>query len=477
MNKRAFKFVFLTGIILNIFLITTVAVAQYYDEGGTRFFDNFVININGGPTLFFGDVQTSPPFQEDWKLGFGVIFRKQFSPLFSVGIQTLSAKLHGSVLNWPDGSAANLFFDASLIEFNLHTTINLSNAIFGYNPERTIGVYGIAGVGITNWTSTLVNSLNNDILNQNGFGPDGKNVWTPEIVFPVGIGLNINLSSNIGLNLESVYHIINSDNLDAKTTTEANNDKFLYTSVGLSFSLSGFNKTFTRSGGGANNYDRDLAKQQKYQEKMANKERKKQLRDEQEQDRRNQIDQRKNRGRNKIGNDFPVAAEYDLKYSFREQKVVSTKPKITEETIADLPPGEIVIIDDGKHFITGVKPAGTSTFGETNTNTKLGSTLANIDENTLSSDIIRIPETGTMYTVQIMASQKPMTNIPDLRRKYFIGKQIFISQKNNMYRYSAGYFRTYEDAVIYSKQLKENGLTDAFVAIYQNGSRILYRPK
>lgn len=234
---------------------------------------------------------------------------------------------------------------------------------------------------------------------------------------------------------------------------------------------------FTRSGGGANNYDRDLAKQQKYQEKMANKERKKQLRDEQEQDRRNQIDQRKNRGRNKIGNDFPVAAEYDLKYSFREQKVVSTKPKITEETIADLPPGEIVIIDDGKHFITGVKPAGTSTFGETNTNTKLGSTLANIDENTLSSDIIRIPETGTMYTVQIMASQKPMTNIPDLRRKYFIGKQIFISQKNNMYRYSAGYFRTYEDAVIYSKQLKENGLTDAFVAIYENGSRILYRPK
>jgi hypothetical protein len=76
-----------------------------------------------------------------------------------------------------------------------------------------------------------------------------------------------------------------------------------------------------------------------------------------------------------------------------------------------------------------------------------------------------------------MASQRPAANIADIRLKYYISRQLFVSQQNGVYRYSAGFFQTYDEAVSYAQQLKNNGLSDAFVAIYQNGNRILYRPK
>ncbi len=416
MNKRAFKLAILSGLFCSIFLNPQVAEAQHYDGGRSRFIDNFVLNLNVGPTLFYGDISLKSPLQNGSELGFGVILRKQISPTFSIGTQILNAKLHGSVLNWPNGDPANLSFDASIIEFNLHSTFNLSNAILGHNPQRIVDFYGFAGVGISNWESTSLNSETNEVRT-NGFDPEGNNAWTPELIFPMGIGVRINLSSTIGLTMESIYHIANSDNLDTYSIDKKTNDPFLYTSIGLSFNLSGLSKTSVKPGVESNS--------------------------------------------------LPLAVEYDPKFSFKEEKKVPSKPKSTTETIVDFPPTEITVTDDGKHLITAVQPDSSTSIV----------TNVIVDENTLSSGVIHIPETGTMYTVQIMASHKPMINIPKIRRRYFTGKQIFRSQKDNMYRYSVGYFQSYEGAAIYCKQLKENGLTDAFVAMYQNGIRILHRLK
>ncbi|MCP4552229.1 MAG: SPOR domain-containing protein [Bacteroidetes bacterium] len=416
MNKRAFKLAILSGLFCSIFLNPQVAEAQYYDGGGSRFIDNLVLNLNAGPTLFYGDISIESPLQNDSKLGFGVVLRKQISPTLSVGTQILKAKLRGSVLNWPSGDPANLSFDASIIEFNLHSTFNFSDAILGHNPQRIVDFYGFAGIGISNWESTSLNSETNDVRT-NGFDPEGNSAWTPELIFPMGIGVRVNLSSTIGLTMESIYHIVNSDNLDTYSIDEKINDAFLYTSIGLSFNLSGLSKTSVKSGAKSNK--------------------------------------------------LPLAVEYDPRFSFEEEKKVLSKSNITTETIVDLPPAEVTVIDDGKHLITAVQ-SDSSTSIVTN---------VIVDKNTLSSGVIHIPETGTMYTVQIMASHKPVIKIPKIRRKYFTGKQIFRSQKDDMYRYSAGYFQSYEDATIYCKQLKENGLTDAFVAMYQNGIRILHRLK
>ena len=474
MEKRLIKILFLSGLFISIFLNPVSTIGQSYNEDNNRFFDNLNLNVNAGTTLFYGDVHSKSPFQEDWKMGFGLGLRKQFSPIFAVGLQFLSTKIHGTVINWPNGDIANLKFDSDLTEFNLHTTFNFSNALFGYKPDRALNIYALAGFGIANWMTTLRNTTDNSVIEQYGVSPNGGNAWTPSTVFPVGLGANITLTPNIGLNLESVYHITNSDNVDAYTAGNGANDSFLFTSLGLSFKLSGSNRNFSSgSSSNASNFEKDLEKQRKYQEKVINKEQKQQQREEADQARKKQIDSnKKGWGRKSVSANLPKVAEYDPQYSFRDQKATNNKDinsNIKEEVP---PPTEIITIDEGKHFITGVKNSKPLAG-----NINQGTIVENVNSNTLSTEVIQIPQTGIFYTVQIMASQKPATNIADLRLKYYISKQIFVSTQDGVYRYSAGYFELYDDAVTYSKQLKENGLTDAFVSIYQNGNRILYRPK
>ncbi len=476
MEKRFIKILILSGLFFSFFLQPIVSKGQYYDENNNRFFDNINLVISAGPSLFYGDVQSKSPFQEDWKLGFGIGLRKQFSPIFSVGLQFLSSKIHGTVLNWPDGNAANLKFDADLSEFNLHTTFNLSNAFFGYNPERTLSVYGLAGFGVANWMSTLRSTLDESIVAQYGVSPTNTNAWTPITVFPVGLGVNINLRPNIGINFESTYHISNSDQLDAYTAGNGSNDSFLFTSLGLSFKLLNSDNAGSSTRSNAGNYEKDLEKQRKYQQRIADKERRKQLKEEADQERRNNIDSNKRSwGRRGSAANLPKVAEYDPQYSFKKKD--ATKPKSSAtQNINEVPPTEILTIDEGKHFITGVsqKPLNTNPAAASLIQ---GSKVDEVNANTLSIDVLQIPSTVTLYTVQISASQRPLTNISDIRLKYYIGKQIFVSQQSGVYRYSAGYFETYDEAVSYCQQLKQNGLTDAFVAIYQNGNRILHRPK
>ncbi|PKP35766.1 MAG: hypothetical protein CVU00_01105 [Bacteroidetes bacterium HGW-Bacteroidetes-17] len=472
MEKRLIKILFLSGLFISIFLNPISLKGQSYNDDNNRFLDNLNLNVSAGPTLYFGDIHSKSPFQEDWKMGFGFGLRKQFSPIFAVGLQFLSTKIHGTVINWPNGDVANLKFDSDLTEFNLHTTFNFSNAFFGFNPDRTLKVYALAGFGIANWMSTLRNTTDESVIEQYGVSPDGGNAWTPSTVFPVGLGVNITLTPNIGLNLESVYHIVNSDNLDAYTAGNGANDPFLFTSLGLSFKLSGSNRNFSSSSS-ASNFEKDLEKQRKYQQRVIDKEQKRQEREEADQARKKQIDSNKRGwGRKSVSANLPKVAEYDPQYSFRDQKNTTNKDVNSNIKEEDPPPSEIITIDEGKHFITGVK---NSNLLAGNANQAI--IVDNVNSNTLSTEVIQIPQTGIFYTVQIMASQKPATNIPDLRLKYFISKQIFVSAQNGVYRYSAGYFELYDDAVAYSKQLKGNGLTDAFVAIYQNGNRILYRPK
>lgn len=477
MEKRFSKILLIGGLSLIFFLPTAHLEAQYFEENSSRLFDNMSLYLHAGPTLFFGDVHSKSPFQEDWKLGFGLGARKYFSPIFGAGIQFLGANIHGTVLNWPNGDAANLKFDASLVEFNMNATVNFSNAFFGIKPDRTINIYGLAGFGIANWMSTLRSTLNDEIINQYGVSENGTNAWTPVMVFPVGLGVNVNLSPSIGLNLESVYHITNSDKLDSYDTEDGTRDPFLYTSVGLSFKISGSNGAYvTSTTGSTANFEKDLEKQRKYQQRMAEKERRQQLREEEDQARKDRLAENKNAwGRRSSVSGLPKVVEYDPKYSFREEKPVTKKP--TQSQIAEeLPPSsEILVIDEGKHFITGKQTPLQSNPGDAMLVS--GANTGNIDQSTLSSNVIQIPATGTFYTVQIMASQKPASNIADIRLKYYIGKQIFVSNIDGLYRYSAGYFETFEDAAAYASTLKQNGLGDAFVAIYQNGYRLLHRPK
>jgi hypothetical protein len=127
------------------------------------FIDYWFINLNIGGMMQNTDVVTNkyiPPLS-DWRLGFGGSFGYQFHPIWGVRAGIIYGELYGESkqdvfwMNKLDPVYDNgLFFRARLFEYKADFTINFSNLISGYNPGRFLDVYGIAGLGITEWTST-----------------------------------------------------------------------------------------------------------------------------------------------------------------------------------------------------------------------------------------------------------------------------------------------------------------------------------
>jgi len=81
-------------------------------------------------------------------------------------------------------------------------------------------------------------------------------------------------------------------------------------------------------------------------------------------------------------------------------------------------------------------------------------------------------QTGTVYRVQVLAKSQPLPSVAYLKNKLGITAEVFENYQDGVYRYSAGTFATYREALAYSQQLKQAGIHDAFVVVYQNNRRV-----
>lgn len=217
-------FFLITGLLLNLQL-TAQSTLTY----------PWYVNANVGLTQLYGDIENeSTPIgklSSETDIGYGVRVGRNISPVFKGHFQFLNTTLNGQQ------DANNLSFNTNLSEFQLGSTISLSNLIFGHK-DRLVNVYAIVGVGGLFYRGKLTNSLTGETVNSTGYTSNGATAPREFTVsFPLGGGLDFRLSDRFFLNFETAIRFTTTDKLDA-VQKGSNNDAFYYTSLGINYKFS-----------------------------------------------------------------------------------------------------------------------------------------------------------------------------------------------------------------------------------------------
>lgn len=232
MKNRYFFRLFLL-IIISFPLITIKAQNVVPVKG---FSSHWEIGINGGTSLFFGDIKENPVIpissnNNEWRLGGGLMIGYQFSNVFGLRGQALYGQLAGTK------SKLDRYFEGDYIEFNLNSTIDLNNLFGRKRSNRLVSTYLLVGVGITNYNSTFYNLSTGTKIGYIGFGSgSGIRGRTLEGIITGGVGVNFRINNHLVINLETANRIMNSDQMDG-WVNGFKYDVYNYTSLGLSYKL------------------------------------------------------------------------------------------------------------------------------------------------------------------------------------------------------------------------------------------------
>jgi len=206
--------------LLLIFLIALLFAAtgksQTNGTLGNRFWNNWSLSIGGGPTVFYGDIKqykffpASSPINE-LRFAGTISLNRQLSHVFMLRGQSSWGQLAGEKTNYKDGSICNQYFESTLFEVNLNTTINFTNLILHENPKRFFFVYGTIGAGVTNWITKKKDITTGAVIATDG---DWESIH-PHLVIPAGLGAYFSIKNKVNLGLEYTIHAMTIDRLDA----------------------------------------------------------------------------------------------------------------------------------------------------------------------------------------------------------------------------------------------------------------------
>lgn len=194
-----------------IMLLPVVFYGQNTDKIQQKFSPYWYMGANIGINQFYGDIQDLTFFDKlsDDKMSVGLNLGHQFTPI--LGLR--GNFKYGSVYSLNEG--ANREMEAStLLDYNISGTVSILNLISGYNPDRKLDVYAMAGIGFMNWKSELRNSNTGAVLKKHGTSGNGPLELTTEGYIPVGAGISYKFDDKWSLALEQTWNGINSDMLD-----------------------------------------------------------------------------------------------------------------------------------------------------------------------------------------------------------------------------------------------------------------------
>ncbi|MFZ4400144.1 MAG: OmpA family protein [Bacteroidales bacterium] len=222
-------------IFLTVALLSLPYFASSQETGMKKLLDNWSINVNGGASLFWGDVKQYKfypvtNYQNEWNASYGFILTKKLSQTFELRGQFIKGNFTGT------RRPSHAYFNAQYNEYNINATLNLSRLFLGDDPCRRLNIYGIAGLGFIDYRSVKKLLGSDKFVASRGYSALGtvSEKMVTESVIPLGFGIKYKLDSRFEVNLENIWTVVNSDLIDL-TKGGFKYDILSYTSVGITY--------------------------------------------------------------------------------------------------------------------------------------------------------------------------------------------------------------------------------------------------
>ncbi len=199
---------------LLLLCLSLSALPQTQGSLGRSFFSNWSIGISGGPNIFFGDLKVNGFWpvssnMDEWRYAGTFSLTRQLSHVFALRAQVMYGGISGTSREAKNTVPGNVYFDGTLMEFNLNTTINFSNLFSTYKSTRKFFIYGTLGAGYTSWDTQRKNLVTHDI-DTAGIGSYAKS----GVAVMGGIGAWYSFGDKVNLGIEWTLHGVNSDYMD-----------------------------------------------------------------------------------------------------------------------------------------------------------------------------------------------------------------------------------------------------------------------
>ena len=209
--------------------------ASSQETGKQKILDNWSLNINGGASIFWGDIRQYKfypiyHFENERNISYGIILSKQLSPIFELRGQLIKGNLSGT------NRAIKRYFESEIFEYNLNTTLNFSQLFLGDNIDRKLSFYGIVGMGFLNFRTMKKVLGDNTYSYSRGYSKNGidEDKMQTETVIPLGFGFKYKFGKRFEANFENIFNATNTDLIDA-TIGGFKYDFYTYTSLGVTY--------------------------------------------------------------------------------------------------------------------------------------------------------------------------------------------------------------------------------------------------
>ena len=218
------KHINLSILFLILFLIFTSKTNGYCQVFNIheQYTDNWGVGANVGLLHYISNVNSSSTN------GIGLNISKAFSPVLGLRGDITMGYFHGQTEFYS--------FKGFLVETTLNGTVSLSKLVLGSESDKLINVYGLAGVGLSNFSGNSFDKSTGQLAREYGHGT-GKGLFGYEMngVFNTGIGVSYDILYNLKVTIESDIKFMQGAKLGDPYVSKI--ESYTYTSFGLVYQL------------------------------------------------------------------------------------------------------------------------------------------------------------------------------------------------------------------------------------------------